>query len=184
MLGRRSLSHRWASSPAPARASALGREALSSATGNASNNTAFGARALQYTTEGTSRSDGSRNTAVGNFALFHNTSGADFAEYLPKLYPDEELEPGDVVGLVEERVTRRIDGVERLLVVSTSPAVLGNASGGEGGLVRATVGLPDVDPLVTLLEGQADLLEAQQEELRALRGRLEELAAEQRGGPD
>lgn len=70
-------------------------------------------------------------------------------------------------------------------------------SGGDGGLVRATVGLPDVDPLVTLLEGQADLLEAQQkeleaqrerfqaqqEELEAVKGRLEALAAEQRGGP-
>lgn len=55
---------------------ALGREALSSATGYATGNTAFGRQALRDTTEGANFSNGSRNTAVGDQALSNNTTAS------------------------------------------------------------------------------------------------------------
>ena len=55
-----------------------------------------------------------------------NTSGGDFAEYLPKENVAEELKPGDIVGLFAGKVTRKTEDAERLMVITTSPAVLGN----------------------------------------------------------
>ena len=55
--------------------SALGREALSLVSGNASNNTAVGRRALQNTTGGATTKLGSYNTAIGDGALRENTTG-------------------------------------------------------------------------------------------------------------
>jgi hypothetical protein len=54
---------------------ALGRSALASATGTATNNTAVGRDALRYTVPGGSSLQGSSNTAVGDFALRANTTG-------------------------------------------------------------------------------------------------------------
>jgi hypothetical protein len=55
---------------------ALGRNALATATGNATNNTAVGRDALRYTVQGGGGLQGSFNTAVGDNALRHNTTGA------------------------------------------------------------------------------------------------------------
>jgi hypothetical protein len=54
---------------------ALGRNALASATGVASNNTAVGRDALRYATGGGYSIHGSSNTAVGDGALRSNTTG-------------------------------------------------------------------------------------------------------------
>jgi hypothetical protein len=54
---------------------ALGRNALASATGTASNNTAVGRNALRFATGGASSIHGSYNTAVGDGALRSNTTG-------------------------------------------------------------------------------------------------------------
>ena len=63
-------------------------------------------------------------TGSGGIAMV--TGGADFAEYLPRLQPDEPLAPGDVVGLFPNGVTRKIEGALRAMAVSTSPIVVGN----------------------------------------------------------
>jgi hypothetical protein len=55
---------------------ALGRLALASATGTATNNTAVGRQALRYTVAGGYSYLGSRNTAVGDLALRSNTTGS------------------------------------------------------------------------------------------------------------
>ncbi|HEY3243124.1 MAG TPA: hypothetical protein VGM03_07210 [Phycisphaerae bacterium] len=52
--------------------------------------------------------------------------GNDYAEWLPKLHPNEELEPGDVVGVADGRVSKRCAGAAHVMVVSTGPIVLGN----------------------------------------------------------
>ena len=57
--------------------------------------------------------------------------GADFAEYLPQRDPAEVLEPGDVVGLFPDGLSKVTAGAGRILVVTTRPLVLGNAPGGE-----------------------------------------------------
>jgi hypothetical protein len=53
------------------------------------------------------------------------SGSADFAEYLLKQNVHAALEPGDVVGLRAGRVSKNTVGAERVLVVSTSPIVLG-----------------------------------------------------------
>jgi hypothetical protein len=54
-------------------------------------------------------------------------SGADFAEALPLRDESEAVEPGDVVGIFEGTVSRATRGAQHVAVVSTHPAVLGNA---------------------------------------------------------
>jgi hypothetical protein len=53
--------------------------------------------------------------------------GADYAEWLVQADPFERFQPGDVVGVHAGRVSKRLAGASQVLVVSTSPAVLGNA---------------------------------------------------------
>ncbi len=55
-----------------------------------------------------------------------NTSGGDFAEYLMKANPNEILNSGDIVGLFPEGVSKKTKNAQRLMVVTTAPAVLGN----------------------------------------------------------
>jgi hypothetical protein len=59
----------------PSGNTALGREALASATGTATGNTAVGRRALKHTTGGIEVYHGRNNTAVGDGALYENTTG-------------------------------------------------------------------------------------------------------------
>lgn len=54
------------------------------------------------------------------------TTGADYAEALPRLHPEERIEKGDVVGVFSGKITRRTATAEHLMVVSSRPAVLGN----------------------------------------------------------
>nr|ACS15398.1 hypothetical protein GAU_3428 [uncultured bacterium FLS12] len=55
------------------------------------------------------------------------SGGADFAEYLPKRDAARALEPGDVVGVFADGVSRDTHGAERVLVITTKPLLLGNA---------------------------------------------------------
>jgi hypothetical protein len=57
----------------------------------------------------------------------YRTMGADFAEALPLRDESETVEPGDVVGIFEGAATRATRGAQQVAVVSTHPAVLGNA---------------------------------------------------------
>jgi hypothetical protein len=57
------------------------------------------------------------------------SSGADYAEFLPRLDPAETLGPGDVVGLFADGVSRRTTGAGKVMVVSTAPLMLGNDPG-------------------------------------------------------
>lgn len=57
-------------------------------------------------------------------------TGADYAEWLPRLDRSESIAPGDVVGVFGGRISRRTRWAEALLVVSTRPCVVGNAVDG------------------------------------------------------
>ncbi len=54
------------------------------------------------------------------------SNAADFAEFLPRANPDEKLEPGDIVGVTQGRVSRDLTGAHHVQVVSTAPVVAGN----------------------------------------------------------
>lgn len=54
------------------------------------------------------------------------SNAADFAEYLPRVNPEENLEAGDVVGVVQGKISRDLRGAHHVQVISTSPIVGGN----------------------------------------------------------
>ena len=55
------------------------------------------------------------------------TGSADFAEFLEKLDPDEIFSVGEIVGVFAGKVSKVVDKADHLLVITSSPAVLGNA---------------------------------------------------------
>jgi hypothetical protein len=67
----------------------------------------------------------------GSGGVTYRTSGSDYAEWLPRLDPEEGIEPGDVVGVFGGRVSKRTLGAERVMVVSRAPIVLANDPGEE-----------------------------------------------------
>jgi hypothetical protein len=68
----------------------------------------------------------------GSGGVTYKTSGADFAEYLPLALPGLEVEPGAILGLVDGALSSDTGNAERVLVVSGSPAFVGNAAEAEG----------------------------------------------------
>lgn len=55
-----------------------------------------------------------------------NTSGADYAEWLPRLDAEEPFEVGDVIGVFGGRISRKTQGADCVLAISTAPVILGN----------------------------------------------------------
>lgn len=58
-----------------------------------------------------------------------NTSGADIAEYLERADHSEIIESGDVVGVVDGKVTKETTRAYGIHVISSGPAVAGNSPG-------------------------------------------------------
>jgi len=56
----------------------------------------------------------------------YNTTAADFAEYLPLRERGERIEAGDIVGIFGGTVSRTTLGTDRVRVISSAPALLGN----------------------------------------------------------
>jgi len=63
----------------------------------------------------------------GSGGVTYKTSGADYAEFLPRRDPEADLEAGEVVGVHAEGIAHETEGASRVLVVSNSPNVAGNA---------------------------------------------------------
>ncbi len=78
-------------------------------------------------------SNGAVGAVEGNGAggIVLDTSGADVAEWLPRLDATENIGAGDIVGVFNGRISKRTTGAMRVMVVSTAPAVLGNNPGDE-----------------------------------------------------
>lgn len=63
----------------------------------------------------------------GNGAgVSYQTTSADYAEWLPRADDEGAMEPGDIVGVHAGRLRRGTTGADYVLVVSTTPAVVGN----------------------------------------------------------
>lgn len=69
----------------------------------------------------------------GSGGVVYETSGADYAEYMPRLDADEDIEAADVVGIVGDGITRNTMDAQRALVVTGEPAVTGNSPGSSEG---------------------------------------------------
>jgi hypothetical protein len=52
--------------------------------------------------------------------------GSDYAEWLPRLQEDEEIEAGDIVGVFGGKITKTTAGAQQLMGISSRPIVLGN----------------------------------------------------------
>ncbi len=73
------------------------------------------------------------NSAIGRIegngagGIVYGTTGGDYAEALPRLDPSEHIEKGDIVGVVDGKITRKTASAQQFMVISSRPAVLGNA---------------------------------------------------------
>lgn len=61
-----------------------------------------------------------------NLGVAYESGSGDYAEWLERSDPDEIIYPGDVVGVIGGKVSKKFNAPERFLVVSTAPIVLGN----------------------------------------------------------
>ena len=59
------------------------------------------------------------------------TKGGDYAEYLEKLDVKEAIEAGDIVGVIDGKISKSTQGAQQLLVRSTAAAVAGNWPGAD-----------------------------------------------------
>jgi hypothetical protein len=57
------------------------------------------------------------------------TQGADYAEYLPKMDPNESVEKGDILGIVDGQVSKKTDRAQQVMVRSAAASVVGNWPG-------------------------------------------------------
>lgn len=73
------------------------------------------------------------NTGIGRIegngsgGVVYKTTGGDYAEALPRLDPQERLETGDIVGVFAGKITRQTRGAQQVMVLSSRPAMVGNA---------------------------------------------------------
>lgn len=65
----------------------------------------------------------------GQGGVQYTTGGADYAEYLEKKDVNETIEKGDIVGVLNGKVSKKTDGAQHFLVRSSSAAVAGNWPG-------------------------------------------------------
>lgn len=56
----------------------------------------------------------------------YQSGGADYAEYLKRINFSDKMQPGDVVGVVGGQISKNTAGVEKIMVISHKPIVLGN----------------------------------------------------------
>ncbi len=65
----------------------------------------------------------------GSGGVEFRTTGSDFAEFMPRLKESEAMEAGDIVGIIDGKITRATRGAEQVQVISSAPIVLGNDPG-------------------------------------------------------
>ncbi len=61
----------------------------------------------------------------------YGSKGADYAEYLERANPKEDLNWAEVVGVRGGRISRDTQGAEQIMVISRAPIVLGNQPSGD-----------------------------------------------------
>ena len=61
-----------------------------------------------------------------NLGVAYESGAGDYAEWLLRADPNELIRPGDVVGVIGGKISRKFTHADRFMVVSTSPLLLGN----------------------------------------------------------
>ena len=72
------------------------------------------------------------NTAIGSIegdgggGISFNSGSADFAEYMPRLKPEERIEKGEIVGVFAGKITKLTTNAQQLSVITGRPIMVGN----------------------------------------------------------
>ncbi|XOV89506.1 MAG: hypothetical protein ACFHX7_06380 [Pseudomonadota bacterium] len=64
--------------------------------------------------------------AAGGSGITYESGSGDYAEWLERLDPREEIKPGEVVGVFGGKISRATEGADHIMVISMKPIVLGN----------------------------------------------------------
>ncbi len=65
--------------------------------------------------------------ALSNLGVTYESGSADYAEWLERADPTEQMSFGDIVAMNGGRISRRAGEAERYMVISHNPALLGNS---------------------------------------------------------
>ena len=65
-------------------------------------------------------------TAILNGGTVYGSKGADYAEYLPKMYPTEQFLKGELVGVHNGKISKNTTDADQILAITSQPIVLGN----------------------------------------------------------
>lgn len=68
---------------------------------------------------------------VRNHGVVYATGNGDYAEYLPKIDPEEEIHPFEIVGVNGGYVSKDTENAQQFMIVSYAPAVVGNTPADE-----------------------------------------------------
>lgn len=79
--------------------------------------------ALVFTTINYSDFKTNKASEVG---VSYQSGAGDYAEYLMKAQLTETFMPGDIVGLKGGKISKNVNGAEKIMAISTKPIVLGN----------------------------------------------------------
>ena len=75
----------------------------------------------------------------GSGGVTFKTNGADFAEALAQISTDELINPGDVVGIYNGRISLNTDAADRVMAVTDRPAIIGNHQYSDDGTLTQNV---------------------------------------------
>lgn len=64
--------------------------------------------------------------AFDNLGVTYQSGSADYAEWLERNDPNEEISAGDIVGVTGGKVSKYTANARQFMVISTKPAILGN----------------------------------------------------------
>ena len=64
-------------------------------------------------------------TSVMHNGVVYGSKGADYAEYLPKMYASEQFMKGEVVGVYNGKISKNTLHADQILAITSQPLVLG-----------------------------------------------------------
>lgn len=67
-----------------------------------------------------------RTNKDNNVGITYQSGSGDYAEYLMKQFPAEKIYASEIVGVKGGKISKNVEGAEKLMVVSFKPIVLGN----------------------------------------------------------
>jgi len=65
-------------------------------------------------------------TSYNELGVSYSSGHGDYAEWLERIDPEEQLSPGDIVGVVGGKISRSLKGAEQIMAISSKPIVIGN----------------------------------------------------------